>query len=986
MSDSTVKQLFRQCLLLGWGILAYATLIGQSFAIQQYGVQDGLPSSFIYDIVQDQEGFIWISAEGGLCRFDGNRFEKNPIPTGLSTEVIRLDVDSRGQLWIIDLATNIGCYNGDSIRWVQDLEPSYNFQHINFSEDVRGNYWFLKQGAIIADVQGQDTSYQIRYERKDLQRCNSIIQGPDSNTYVISNFGVGVFEDYKLTFHPFERAFTRIPEFGIAYRERLLFAVENELFFYDPLRDSLHVAFPQYQDYFQTRILSLLYHGNNLWVSTKEGALLIRDVGRPTEHAIKLLEGLVTGNVMVDHQGGYWLATHGQGLFYLPNLDAQIIPTDTINGVLTALCANPEGELLLAFDNSLVQLRDRSYQLLHQTYISPLKDRIYETFFHAPDDHYYLASHQLYRLNRDFSELSVLPECAYLKSARQYPHTSLWVGTNAEVGYFESDSTFRRTAINRTYAVEPVGQDQAWIGTISGLYFSDGVELRAVPQPQLAQDIQDIRLAADSSLWIATANDGLWLMRGDTLVEHFTTEKGLWSNHCRKILLDDNYVWIATNQGVNRIDRQDHRRVYAIGKDEGLPSVEITDLCKNGNDLVVATSKGLAIFSDQLALDQQPVKLYFDHIKIEERDTVIAAHYDLQHHQDNIKIEFNGIAFRNAENIVYEYRMVGIDEDWVATGLGVAQYPSLPSGRYTFRLRARTRNTDWSEEKVIAFRVSKAYWEEWWFYLGVVGLSAVLAYLFIQAIITDYQRRNAIQEKLKNSQLIALRARMNPHFLFNALNSIQELIIHNDKRSANRYLAQFSRLMRNILNMTDKDEVSLQTEIESLELYLSLEALRFEKDFEFRFDVAQGINTQQIKIPSMLIQPYVENAIIHGLMHRRGLKRLHIGFAWVRPYLVVTVADNGVGRKRAREIRISNGRPHPSTGMGLTKNRLDLLNSTQQDQLSVQVVDLEDEDGRSAGTQVTVYIALRKPLAIPDSQPVDSTIARSNAEAPPNPK
>ncbi len=181
--------------------------------------------------------------------------------------------------------------------------------------------------------------------------------------------------------------------------------------------------------------------------------------------------------------------------------------------------------------------------------------------------------------------------------------------------------------------------------------------------------------------------------------------------------------------------------------------------------------------------------------------------------------------------------------------------------------------------------------------------------------------------------------------------------------------------------MTDKDEVSLQTEIESLELYLSLEALRFEKDFDFNFDIASGINTQQIKLPSMLIQPYVENAIIHGLMHRRGLKTLYIGFRWVKPYLVVTVEDNGVGRKRAREIRISNGQPHPSTGMGLTKNRLDLLNSTQQDQLSVRVDDLEDAEGQALGTRVTIYIALRKPLEIPDSDWTRDEEGRRNVKA-----
>ncbi len=437
--------------------------------------------------------------------------------------------------------------------------------------------------------------------------------------------------------------------------------------------------------------------------------------------------------------------------------------------------------------------------------------------------------------------------------------------------------------------------------------------------------------------------------------------------------MDDQYAWVATNQGVNQIDLQNFSKVYAIGKYEGLPSTEVKDLTKSNGKIVVATSKGLAIFEDSTNFAQVEVKLHLDRVKIQEQDTLIRQQYDLKHRQNNIKIEFTGVTFRHSEEIRYEYQMTGIDEDWVSTRLGVAQYPSLPSGNYTFRLRAKTTNTDWSKERSISFNVSKAYWEEWWFYLGVVLLSGVLGAVFIQAIIEDYQRRNAIEEKLKNSQLIALRARMNPHFLFNALNSIQELILRNDKRTANRYLAQFSRLMRNILNMSDQDEVSLQTEIESLELYLSLEALRFEKDFEYDFDIGKGINTEQIKIPSMLIQPYVENAIIHGLMHRRGLKKMRIGLRWEKPYLVIVVEDNGVGRKRAKEIRIRNGRPHPSTGMGLTKNRLDLLNSTYQDHLSLRIEDLEDEEGLALGTKVTVYVALKKQPDLPEeNNPVGS--------------
>jgi len=211
--------------------------------------------------------------------------------------------------------------------------------------------------------------------------------------------------------------------------------------------------------------------------------------------------------------------------------------------------------------------------------------------------------------------------------------------------------------------------------------------------------------------------------------------------------------------------------------------------------------------------------------------------------------------------------------------------------------------------------------------------------------------------------LTALRAQMNPHFIFNALNSIQDFIIQEDKRSANRYLSRFSKLMRNVLDASDKDNISLKKEIEYLELYLSLEALRIDDDFEYKFDIDDSVNVNNNLIPSMLLQPYVENALKHGLMHRDGKKELTIRFSKNCPikgllenHLFCEIEDNGIGRTASMKINEQNGRVYQSKAMSLTQDRIDLLNSADTSKLGLEINDLKNEDGTAAGTKVNICI------------------------------
>lgn len=206
-------------------------------------------------------------------------------------------------------------------------------------------------------------------------------------------------------------------------------------------------------------------------------------------------------------------------------------------------------------------------------------------------------------------------------------------------------------------------------------------------------------------------------------------------------------------------------------------------------------------------------------------------------------------------------------------------------------------------------------------------------------------------------ELRSLRAQMNPHFIFNSLSSIHRFIWSNSQEEASDYLTKFSRLMRMILDNTQHTFISLNKEVESLRLYLDLERLRCNGVFDYHIRVSEEINDEEVMIPPMIIQPYVENAIWHGLVHKSGKGVLDIDMMLKGRTLVCIVADNGIGRKRAMEIKEKKGMSHRSMGMKVTEGRIDLIRKINNSrETNVTITDLEDETGSAAGTQVVITL------------------------------
>ncbi|MCB0643901.1 MAG: histidine kinase, partial [Phaeodactylibacter sp.] len=312
-------------------------------------------------------------------------------------------------------------------------------------------------------------------------------------------------------------------------------------------------------------------------------------------------------------------------------------------------------------------------------------------------------------------------------------------------------------------------------------------------------------------------------------------------------------------------------------------------------------------------------------------------------------------SFRNSTGVKYRYRLKGYDDEWTETRQSLANYTNLPAGNYEFQLHAANADEVWTAEPLILdFSIRQHFTETIWFILTCFLLSFGLIAALVLIYVRRQKARAALDRQIVESEQKALRAQINPHFVFNAMNSIQYFITENDKHNAGVFLSRFSKLMRRILDNSKKNWITLEEEISATRHYLGIEKLRFGERFSYELLIEPGVDPYETEIPSMITQPFLENAIWHGLMPKEEPGRLTVRFFREKGDLICEITDDGIGREQAAAIR--RNKRHNSTGITNVTERIELLNKLYNTQMSVYIDDLKDEEGRALGTRVRINL------------------------------
>ena len=405
----------------------------------------------------------------------------------------------------------------------------------------------------------------------------------------------------------------------------------------------------------------------------------------------------------------------------------------------------------------------------------------------------------------------------------------------------------------------------------------------------------------------------------------------------------------------------DQPKLHYTVKD-GLPTNNIRDvhLSANGQFFYLATDIGLFKIERNLKLttgiDQDDLGI--SEVTVNQDRIPISKKFNLNHDQNNLEINYHLQSYVSDGKIKYFTRLHPLQKSWQETAERKVNYYALNPGKYSFHLKAQDVYGRELEISPLDFRIKKAWWNTWPFQV-VVGLFGVFVLGFV--ILKRERNRqeqltkeNTINQRMAELELSALRAQMKPHFVFNALGAIQYYIQTNEVQAADEYLTKFARLMRKYLDSSKEKMIPLKEELELLSIYTDLEKLRFEDLFTTKIEVQEGVQTEDVFVPSMLIQPFIENAINHGLDGRRDKKgALNVMFYKEKAVLICEIRDNGIGRSNAQNNRRKG---HKSRGMTIIKEKVETLKNSGIADIKISTKDLDPSNDQYPGTFVTIRI------------------------------
>lgn len=504
----------------------------------------------------------------------------------------------------------------------------------------------------------------------------------------------------------------------------------------------------------------------------------------------------------------------------------------------------------------------------------------------------------------------------------------------------------------------------------------------------LFKDLSGITEDYNGHIWITSLSAGLFEIIGHAktfTINRYNRQSAIGLNtdylYSAKTSPVDSSLWISSLNGLIHFDPKKKIVLSYLSKQNGM----LQDAAGYGNDilsnsLLVQMNYGVFNFvnlanykKNNFAPDVQ-----FNSIRVMNKEMLTGnndsiATLKLNHAQNYLQFEFAALAFNNADRNTYIWKLANVDTAWVQGGnVNHVSYSALKPGKYIFKVKARNCDGVEGPEKTISIIIEPPFYLTWWFIAGGILLATGLFLSWNRFRINQVRREEKIkadfQKQIAEVEMKALRAQMNPHFLFNSLNSIQKFILKNQQEEASAYLTKFSRLIRLILDHSNQHYIPLNSELEQLNLYLEMESMRFDKMFSYKILVDEKLKQQNPEIPSMLIQPFVENAIWHGLLHvpDDSARKLLINFEnREKNELNVMIDDNGVGREKSAEIKSKQLVQRSSYGMKITEDRITILNKTENTHARCEIIDKKNNLGAAMGTTVLLSIPLKylnKPI------------------------
>lgn len=962
------------------------------YEFKTYNKQDGLPTNDIFYMTEDEYGRFWFSS--------------------FASELVIMDVERDTFITVSSLGNNQAVYyrvytNGESTWSENTKDGPYDV----FIAD--NNLFSFKEFFEIGSVSQHkkffsSTFYYTPSSAIFFPHNSNLVYQFDASKGQLDSFlvkNLALKDIYKLqstsfsTYHVYnESIYARTPE------DSLIYVI-------DPLGKSastinLKEHFNEIPNWIRFCLMD-----NHLQIQSNLGLLVLGESNEVLDvFHHQLPKHISIDRTFKDREGNIWITSLHKGVYMLSAQERNASLFNMPNNSDNEVSSFAFSDSILYFGNRAGSIFKNHYSGLNPELIDSRESveynntKIIKTIAVGKQFLWYgRQSDGMYRLDINTGEIKSLKnilknkytfdyKCLYGDSAYDENHPSnefrrkiidrlskklIWLEDANELLVARSDYPYRCVFSNdstyiqfltdkRTYAITYDSMNVVWLGHNTGLgsvkndvyTFHDEIELFN------SKTIWDLEVSADNTLWAGTDGDGLIAYDG----LHAYTISGTEKDIVQDIFVSmDGYIWIATNYGVKQIEHkhplEKSRVINVYDVNSGLITREANCVAVDSQYIFVGTNEGLTrINRNRMFYDSTAPRLYLDQMLVNgqkvEKDSVFYFTYE----QNELEFFFTALSFKSFGDIQYEYQLEGADRTINATTNRSVRYSNLTPGAYTFKLIATdVQGIRSLPLKPLIIHIRPPWWETKLFYLLTVLAIALIilgVYLWrVRVIKKQAEWQTTINKQFAELELQALQAQMNPHFVFNSLGAIQYFIQSNRKELADDYLARFGHLMRLFLESSKNKFISLSDEIKLLNLYIQLEQIRFKNRFDYHLKISEDIHTHSTLVPSMLLQPFVENAINHGLFHKEEKGLLSIIFHQNEDNsLSCIIEDDGIGRQKAGQIRSQSKKNYKSRATQITEERLDALRKFENYNIGFEIEDLYDEQQQARGTRVSIHI------------------------------
>jgi ligand-binding sensor domain-containing protein len=943
-------------------LLCTITATAQQPAYTYYSIRDGLASNDTYNCVEDKKGFLWIATENGVSRFDGKNFKNYTTTQGLpDNDILIIEMDTDGKIWVLPFQRTPAYYDEKTDRFINS-KTDKELAKIQLGN--LNNSAVLESGGVAF---WNNTNNISIYKNKQVRIINqkrvtgynyAVISTEAEKIITVSNDSLRLYKNGLLQQEYF---FGKNNNYATSYKKYFYYSDSMKL-------NKLEIASngsiaKKIEMKLPFEIKGMNFTGKHLAIISSSSNIYLADISTLEFSPQGFSFNAFIRFVYEDKVGNTWICTKENGLIRYQQKGILTINDINFQRNFNAITywknqlvvGTNDGQILLYKNPYEFKTIDLFPQKKYSSWVRKI-DYNNKGLFVGTEGAFFLINNDLQK-TKLFGELKNYASKGFVI----VNDSTVVTGNSGGVRKLNPFTLrYKDTVQLRVTTLEKDDKENIYVGSNTGLYKWEGYKNFINLGKKIVTLTNRVRSLSfnekDNILWVGLATDTLVAIQNDEIIQTIILGAKLPGNECRTLYSKKKgELWVGTNTSLARVKYSFESNIFkksinVFTTADGIIGKQINDITEHSDTIYVATNAGVSILPANLTFAVPNIPVYITGISINNLDTILQDKFKLSYGQNNIGIRFNASDLGTTTDHIYEYKIN--DEPWHTVNNDNISLQQLAPAIY--KIQVRTLNRDGNPSNIIAkvqFDISNTFWKTGWFWaFCTLGLLGFLFYVT--------QRRNKIkreqtvqklltEKKLSELELRALKAQINPHFVFNCLNSIKYL--NHQKRFAETdvYLDKFSYLLRKTLDFSGLQKITWQEELAYSKNYLELEKLRLGDKLGYEIIIGNTIDIEKTLVPPMLLQPYLENAIKHGIRHLPDEEgSVIISLAKINDKIICTIKDNGVGIENASVINKNNNPLHTSHGTTLQQRRADLYD--------VQIHTSQGENG--IGTTVTITL------------------------------